>query len=120
MKLLHTGEEILHYNNLNDLADDLTHLGRRHKNDDLQKLAREYRTEVRLELSKYSHLKGTVCYAPPSIGGNSATRSKEYRKGKIIGGFYFSGHSVRCDFRYDSAGFDTHSIAELREEEEAS
>lgn len=109
MKLLHTEEEIIYFNNLITLQRDLKKLGDKFNNSEVLDLASKYESIVKLELDKYNEYIGIKCQAPPAY----LSKSKEYRDGKIEGNFYFNGKSVRCTFRYISGGFDTHSLKEL-------
>jgi len=112
MELLHSLEQIVHYTQLSDLAEELEKLSRKYNNTTLANLANTYQKEIEYELNLYRNYIGVECLAPPS----SMSKSKEYRKGKIEGKFYFNSYSksVRCTFRYNNGGFDTHAISQLK------
>ena len=113
MNLLHTTEEILKYERLDELANKLKELGENYGNKDLVLLSLKYKAEVELELAKYNTFIGIKCTCPDSDIKPTGSR----RKGAIEGNFYFNSYSksVRCNFRYALGGFDIHAIIKLEE-----
>jgi len=111
MKLLHTLEEIKYFDRLQEQAIELKKLSIKYDNKELLDLSNKYNATIELELHKYDSFIGLECTCPDSTIIKTGSR----RKGKINGNFYFNAYSksVRCDFKYTSGGFDTHSILEL-------
>lgn len=110
MKLLHTEEEIKYFDALQSIQHDLRELGLKYGNKEVIELADKFKREINTELDKYNSYIGIKCKAPGSYKTPDV-----YRPGKIEGYFYFNYYSksVRCNFRYDSGGFDSHAIKEL-------
>lgn len=111
MNLLHTPEEIEYFDKLQEQATALRVMSVKYQNDQLLSIAQEYKKLIKEQLDKYNSFIGIECQAPPAY----LSGSKDYRSGKIEGNFYFNAYSksVRCDFRYNTGGFDTHAIREL-------
>lgn len=111
MNQLHTPEEIKYFDRLQEQATALRIMSVKYQNNELLSIAQEYEKLIKEQLEKYNSFIGMKCQAPPIFLSNS----KDYRPGKIEGNFYFNAYSksVRCDFRYNTGGFDTHSIIEL-------
>lgn len=115
MKLLHTKEEIIKFENLSKLANELSILDNKYSAytnvDELNQLSQHYLKIVQSELDKYAHLIGQKVIAPPS----RFTASKEKRPGIITKITHFNTYSgsVRGTVKYDSDGYDCHSLKEL-------
>ena len=88
-------------------------MGDNHDNKELKDLSNKYQGFVDIELGKYYQFINTVCTCPDSDIKPTGSR----REGHISGNFYFNRNSksIRCDFKYKSGGFDTHSINTLEE-----
>ena len=113
MKQLHTIEEVKHFDRLYEQAVELKAISIKYNNTELLDLSDKYNAIIELELHKYDSFVGLECTCPDSTIIKTGGR----RKGEIDGKFYFNAYSksVRCNFKYASGGFDTHSIIELDE-----
>ena len=115
MESLHTKEEIIKYDKMTDLANELSKLAVRYSGyfntTPLIEQANAYKNEVQIELDEYKHLVGTKATAPASIVYNVGNR----REGIIekITHFNAFSNSVICKFNYNSGGWDNHAIKDL-------
>lgn len=113
MEILHSEDEIKHFDNLGIQAQKLSKIGKIYNNQELLNLAALYKTQIKKELAKYKSFINKKALAPPS----NLTERDVPRLGRIKGKFYFNAYSkaVRCDFKYEDGGFNSHSVKELIE-----
>ena len=112
MEMLHTLEEIKHWDKIQELIMVLEGVYLSFKQPEIKELIDKYQSSLDEELSKYQSYIGRECTAPPP----NYYKSKERLHGKIEGDFFFNVYSksVRCKFRYSDGGVDSKAIRELQ------